>query len=239
MDNWSTEVVAFSDTRVYLRNGLVETDLHIKPTDTHQYLWTDIFHPRHCKTAIPYGQALRLRRTCSLQDNLHNRCDELKEYICKRGYEKHLLNTEIQRAVSIPRETCLRTKKDQEKTSWTPLVVTYHPLLPSFALITRRHLHTLHITERLRMAFPFPPLIAFHRPKNLNDLLVRAQLTFVRWETPGNFCCGWARCKTCPILLTTDVFTSHTTGEQFNVEGRASCKSYNIIYLIQCRRCDH
>ena len=32
--NWSTEAVVFLDTQVYLRNGLVETDLHIKPTDT-------------------------------------------------------------------------------------------------------------------------------------------------------------------------------------------------------------
>ena len=98
--------------------------------------------------------------------------DELKEYLCKRGYEKYLLDEEVQRAVSIPRETCLRIKKDQEKTSRTPLVVTYHPLLPSFASITRRHLHILHITERLRTAFPSPPLIAFRRPKNLKDLLV-------------------------------------------------------------------
>ena len=51
--NWSTEEVTFLDMLVYLRNGLVETDLHIKPTDTHQYLRTDSCHPRHCKTAIP------------------------------------------------------------------------------------------------------------------------------------------------------------------------------------------
>ena len=237
--NWSTKEVVFLDTRVYLRNSLVETDLHIKPTDTHQYLRTDSCHPRHCKTAIPYGQALRLRRICSEQDNLRRRCDELKTHLLNRGYEKNLLREEIQRAVSIPRETCLRVKEHQEKTSRTPLVVTYHPLLPSFASITRRHLHILHITERLRTAFPSPPLIAFRRPKNLKDLLVRAQLTSARRETPGNFRCGSVRCKTCPILLTTDVFTSHTTGEQFKVKGRASCKSYNIIYLIQCRRCGH
>ena len=149
------------------------------------------------------------------------------------------MDAEIERAVSIPRETCLRIKKGQEKTSRTPLVVTYHPLLPSFVSITRRHLHILHLTERLRTAFPSPPLIVFRRPKNLKDLLVRAQLTSARRETPGNFRCGSVRCKTCPILRTTDVFTSHTTGEQFKVKGRASCKSYNIIYLIQCRRCGH
>ena len=36
--------------------------------------------------------------------------------------------------------------------------------------------------------------------------------------------------------MTTDVFTSHVTGERFNVRMNASCKSFNVIYLIQCRR---
>ena len=65
--NWSTEEVTFLDKRVYMKNGLVETNLHIKPTDTHQYLRTNSCHPRHFKTDIPYGQALRLAK--DIRDN--------------------------------------------------------------------------------------------------------------------------------------------------------------------------
>lgn len=57
--------VVFLDTRVYLKNGLVETNLRIKPTDTYQYLQMNSCHPRHCKTAIPYRQALCLYKICS------------------------------------------------------------------------------------------------------------------------------------------------------------------------------
>ena len=88
--NLSVEVT-FLDTWVYLRNGLVETDIHIKPTDTHRYLRTDSCHHRQCKTAIPYRQALRLCRICSEKDNLHKRCEELKLHLSKEDYEKHLL----------------------------------------------------------------------------------------------------------------------------------------------------
>ena len=122
--------------QVYLRNGLVETDLHIKPTDIHEYLRMDNCHPRHCKTAIPYGRALRLCRICSKQDDLHRRGDELKEYLCKRGHEKHLLDAEIERAVSIPRETFLRIKEDQEKTSRTP---TGDHVPPAFTIFCFHH----------------------------------------------------------------------------------------------------
>ena len=31
--NWSIEEVTFLDTRVYLKNNCLETDLHTKPTD--------------------------------------------------------------------------------------------------------------------------------------------------------------------------------------------------------------
>ena len=33
------------------------------------------------------------------------------------------------------------------------------------------------------------------------------------------------------------MFASRKAGEQFKIKGRASCKSYNIIYLIQCGGC--
>ena len=78
---WSTEEVVFLDTRVYLKNQQIETDLYVKPTDTHQYLHMNSCHPRHCKTAIPFGQALRLRRICSEKENLHRRTEELKGYL--------------------------------------------------------------------------------------------------------------------------------------------------------------
>ena len=61
---WSAKEVTFLNTRVYMyiRDGLIGTDLHVKPTDTHQYLRIHNCHPHHCKTSIPYSQALCLCR---------------------------------------------------------------------------------------------------------------------------------------------------------------------------------
>ena len=128
-------------------------------------------------------------------------------------------------------------RQNWEKSVHIPLVVTYHPILPSFYSTTKCHLPILHASERLRRAFQYPPLIAFCRPKNLRDLLVRATLTSTSHEPPGNFPCGASKCKTCQILRATDEFFSHTTGQVFKLKFRASCKSSNVIYLITCRRC--
>ena len=46
---WSKEDINFLDVR------LLESDLHIKSTDTHQFLYSTPFHPYHCKKSIPYS----------------------------------------------------------------------------------------------------------------------------------------------------------------------------------------
>ena len=93
-------------------------------------------HPRHCKTAIPFSQALRLRRICSEQDNLVMRSQELKHYLMKRGYPEQLLDTEIHRAINTPREDSLLRGNRGRKEQRIPLVVTYHP---SMNFLARTH----------------------------------------------------------------------------------------------------
>ena len=68
---WLVKEVILLDTRVYLGNNRIETNLHVKPTDEHQYLRMDSCQLKHCKTSIPYSQALRLRRICSEEEGLH------------------------------------------------------------------------------------------------------------------------------------------------------------------------
>ena len=106
----------------------------------------------------------------------------------------------------------------------------------NFKSISKCHLLTLHTSGRLRQAFSLSPLIAFCHPKNLRDFLVRATLTTKTRESPGIWPCRVARCKTCPISMTMDEFTSHKTGQVFKMKFAAPCKSSNTVYLISCRR---
>ena len=135
------------------------------------------------------------------------------------------------------REASLQSKPNQEKAARIPLVDTYHPILPSFHLITEHHQTIFHTSERLREELWHPPLIAFCRPRNLRDLFVRTTLTITSHESPGNHSCWGPRCKKCPILMATGEFSSHLTTKVFKVKFSASYKSSNVIYLITCRRC--
>ena len=134
----------------------------------------------------------------------------------------------------------MQSQPNQDKSARILLVVTCHPVLPSFQSITHRHFPTLHASEQLhvRGTFLHPPLTAFRRQRKLKDLLVQASLNATQNEMLGNnHPCGAAGCRTCPILTATDEFTSHKTGQKFKMKFTASCRSSNIIYLITCTRC--
>ena len=75
--DWSKEKICFLDVEVTLNNGVLSTDLFVKPTDTHQILNPASCHPYHCKKGIPYSQTLRLNRICSDNNNFDKRCNEL------------------------------------------------------------------------------------------------------------------------------------------------------------------
>ena len=126
----------------------METDLHTKPTDKHQYLHTKSCHPGHCKTAISFSQALRLRRICSEQNNLVIRSRELKQYLRKRGYLEQLLDTEIHRAINEPRENSLLRGNRGRKEQRILHVVTCHELLTSHHQMPPNHSVKVGTSER-------------------------------------------------------------------------------------------
>ena len=56
----------FLYVQVDLNNSQIETDLHTKPSDKHQYLLKTFCHPAHTKRTIPFSLALRLRPSAPL-----------------------------------------------------------------------------------------------------------------------------------------------------------------------------
>ena len=193
--------------------------------------------PHHNKTSIPYSQALRLRRICSNDGDLRNRIEELQLYLEQRGYNKEALAPQFECATTKPREDCLLPSLKKHQSPQIPLVVTYSPTLPSLSKIAGQHHHILHLSERTKRAFPKPPTIAYRRPKNLRDLLVRADLAPRTPHPRGTTLCGRSRCKTCSALISTDTFTSHYTGKTYTLRTAATCKSRDVVYLLQCRKC--
>ena len=69
------QTLPFLDVQVPLINNQIQTDLHTKPTDKHQYLLKTSCQPNHTKKAIPFSLFLRIRRICSTDTFLTNEAE--------------------------------------------------------------------------------------------------------------------------------------------------------------------
>ena len=58
----SKENITFLDLIVKRSQGKLETDLHIKPTDRHQYLHYSSSHPGHTKRSIVYSETFLMKQ---------------------------------------------------------------------------------------------------------------------------------------------------------------------------------
>ncbi|XP_074611047.1 uncharacterized protein LOC141865614 [Acropora palmata] len=92
---WLKHEIDFMDVKVLNKSGMLETDVYIKPTDSHQYLHSSSSHPGACKRSIPFAQVMRLHRICSKYAYFEKRVGELVRFSMKRGYRKAYVEGQI------------------------------------------------------------------------------------------------------------------------------------------------
>ena len=124
--NISDLELPFLDIRLQINNHSIQTSVHYKTTDTHNYLHRTSLLPNHCKHGIPYNQFLRLRRICSDNDDFAARATEMKAFFQARGYPEALLNGDLCKISTVSRHEALRPPAACDSTeSRVPLVLTY------------------------------------------------------------------------------------------------------------------
>ena len=75
----SKNCIPFLDLKVKLIDGKLETDLFMKPTDRHQYLYYLSSNPEHTKRSIVYSQILCVNSLCSLEKDFNYHKLNLKD----------------------------------------------------------------------------------------------------------------------------------------------------------------
>ena len=235
----SKETVNFLDVQVSLKDGVFSTDLYVKPTDTHQFLHPSSCHPFHCKKAIPFSQALRLNRICSNDDEFETRCEDLYDWLMERGYKHKLVEDQIKRACDFDRDDLLMKEKPPKKNG-VSLNIEYNPAFSDLSRVLKELHCILQGNEQHKKVFSEVPLVGFSNGKSLKNILVRAVLP--KKETSktelGSKKCGKSNCEVCLNVVTTQNFTSKTTGEHFKIQkGPIDCNTRNVVYLVTCKVC--
>ena len=170
----SQTTVTFLDTRVNLSHNKIETDLFCKPTDSHNYLLFSSSHPRRCKESIPFSQLLRIRRICSRLVDFDKHMKETTLHFINRGYPIDLLEEAALKARRLDRKTLLYPVKVESKLDRSILTTTFHPHHDTLKKLVSKNWSILGKSHTTLPLFNRRPLVAYKRPPNLANFLVRA-----------------------------------------------------------------
>ena len=107
----------------------------------------------------------------------------------RRGYNDNVIESGFSKASEINRNDLLEYNEEKQTNKRVLLVLTYHPPLEKISGIVRHHWKEIDKSETLATLFPEPPVVAFRRPKNIKDTLVRAAV-YIPSSTVG-------QCKPC------------------------------------------
>ena len=156
-----------------------------------------------------------------------------------REYNENLINSAIEKAKKIPRKSALRKVERKNQLRRPVFAVKYDPRLPSITSIQAKHWRAMSSQDQyLSTCFPEPPLTGFKKQKNLRDILIRAKVPEPnrlrpKREMKGVFKCGY-QCTACPYIQ--EVKDIKSNKFHWKINKNLSCSSYNIIYLIECKK---
>ena len=216
------------------------TDLYRKETDRNQYLLPSSCHPSHVTQNIPFSLALMIVRICTYTTDREKRFSELKDLLISRDYKPKIVDSAIERARKIPRNEALK-RVQSVKTSRRPVfVVNFDPRLPAISAILSKHWRTMTQDPRLKEIFPEPPLVAYKRPQNIKDKIIRAKVPPINNLRPKRHIPGMKRCNNCgicPYVREGKSVRATSTNFKTDINTMVTCSSKNIIYLLGCKKC--
>ena len=139
---------------------------------------TSSCHPAHCTTNFPLSLSMRIVRICTKPETRDNRLKELKQMLIEREYRPGIIDAAIQKARAVPRAIAIRQIAKAPQTSMRPVfVVSFDLRLPDLPNITQKHWRSMqNMDPYLAEVFKEPLSVAYRRPANIKDKIVRAKL---------------------------------------------------------------
>ena len=130
------------------KDNSLSTDIHIKPTNVHQYLHFSSCHPRKCKEGIPYSQAKRYR-IISNDDSFHGSLTELVKYFQSRHYPDNVIKSVFLKVSTMTQEEALVSSNEKNKQkNIIPFVIQYNTSLPNLSLTINKYWDLFNLSNK-------------------------------------------------------------------------------------------
>lgn len=230
----SATELPFLDVLVKNVNSTIITDIFFKITDSKQYLNFNSCHPKHTKLNIPFNLARRICTIVSDPDTLKIRLSELVTVLLRRKYPVEVINSGIQKALSIPRSDLLTVhEKSDEKI--TPYISTHNPKNKEMFGILRNNMEILDNDETMKRIINETKIIKSKRQlPNLKRILVKSEFK-EQSSSPTVSKCNEPRCGLCRFIIEgSDLSLGNKT---FHVKENMDCTVKNVLYVLVCNGC--
>ena len=243
--NFSEDTLEFLDLKIMIKNGRLETELYVKPTNLQLFLDYTSNHPTHCKDAIVYCQALRVVERCSEPSTAQPHLDSLKKKFLDRQYPEDLVEKQFQRAKSKDRKSLIFQKRKDNVggDNKIRLIFTYNRGNPPLHKWIRESRKFLVSTKGKELGRNMQ--VTYKQPRNLRKIVTGCRkisseggpnIPTTPFTEVGCFKCN--HCKvSCPKIVETTKFSSTNTGRSYRIKQKIDCDSSYVIYLITCSGC--
>ena len=165
------QIIEFLDTQVYKHideSGTckLKTKVFFKPTDTHQLLHRNSFHPTHTFTGIVKSQFIRFKRISSTIFDYNEASYTLIKVLINRGYKPRELRN-IKNQIWSKYDTTIKRHKQDDNVDVIPVITHFDRFHVRLNKTWCRHIRANNILNEARI------ISAFKRHKNLGDYLVK------------------------------------------------------------------
>ena len=231
----------FLDVLFWFENGILNTDIFLKPTDSQKYLNYASNHPVSTFRGTLYSQALRYRRIVISDELLGRRLDLLGQNFVKCGYPRQMVQEIMADVKNKQRSIEYKTNEDTLKVP-VPYVTTFGPssaAVKAFAHKVNDHLRVDPVFNDFNCKKIVVPV--FRKARSLNNVLFKQKDICFKTETSDgktvkctNIVQRGRKCASCPMASHLSKFVIN--GVELYCEG-GDCKSSIIIYLLTCKLC--
>ena len=236
---YSVQKIEFLDLEISIEDNQIKTNLFVKPTNKQIYLDFDSNHPDHCKSSIPFSQALRVVERCSSVEDRDFHLENLRKKLQERNYPQEIITEKFEKAKEKDRKKLIfKNKKKNPKDGQVRLMFTHNHLNPPVHQWVREGRRQLLRNEQAK-DIGRRIQIGSKQSKNLQRI-AGGYHDSERLETPtqdpGCFKCN--KCKVvCSVLEESKTFQSQNTKKTYRVKQKITCESDWVIYLCTCKKC--
>ena len=252
--------MTFLDVTVYkgprfAATGLLDTDIHYKPTNNFLYVHGSSHHPPHTFKAVALGECLRILRNVSEEKKFDEHKGNLIRKLKLRAFPRSALMA-AREVTFDDRQRILAgepfTEKRKEISEFF-VTTKFDHVRPSLAKTLHKHWLAIESDPQLFSRFKIPPMVSYTRSRSLKTTIKNKKFAcpnlispfpvppspFLHTLLQPQTClqaCTSKRCLVCPRLLRHAVVRSRNDSI-FPIDTSITCTTTGIVYVLTCEHC--